>query len=251
MKQSLVIFLSLLIMTQLWSNQVFSKSTSSKNLSSSTIPLIGEKCPSFSAESTQGVLNFPNDFGNSWKIILSHPQDFTPVCTSEILELANLQNEFKKLGVELVVVSVDPVDSHEPWKKSIEGMSYKDRKPAKISFPLVADENLAISRKYGMLHPSSNSTKSVRGVFIIDPENIVQMVSFYPMDIGRSMDEILRTVSALQTVAGDNVMTPSDWRPGDDVLIPSLPREYVENPSLVPDDVYNLAWYMWFKKISE
>lgn len=210
------------------------------------IPLIGEKAPSFSARTTNGDLVFPEDFGGKWKILFSHPQDFTPVCSSEILELAHLQKEFDRLGVKLAVISTSPLATHEDWKKALEDVEYKGKPATKIKFPLIDDDNRLISRQYGMIHPSISGTKSVRGVFIIDPDNIIQAVYFYPMNVGRSSDELLRSVQALQT-ANDVHMTPSDWKSGDDLLVavPPVTDQKTEN---VPDGYYKLAWFMWFKK---
>ena len=211
------------------------------------IPLIGEKAPSFTAESTNGLLNFPADYGRNWKILFSHPQDFTPVCSSELLELANLQKEFDKLNVKIAVVSTDPLDSHIQWKKALEDIEYKGRLPQKIKFPLIDDENLAISKEYGMIMPANNSTRAVRGVFIIDPDNVIQSIYFYPMSVGRSSEELLRTVAALQATAGNKHMTPSDWIAGNDLLI-TTPPVTDQRPENVPDGFYRLAWFMWFEK---
>jgi peroxiredoxin (alkyl hydroperoxide reductase subunit C) len=251
--RKLLVFIAIFFsVTQLWSQGNNESSTGSKPLEDRNfrIPLIGEIAPSFTTVTTNGLLSFPEDYGRKWKILFSHPQDFTPVCSSEILELANLQGEFDKLGVKLVVVSVDPVDSHRQWKKAMELLNYKDRKNVEINFPLVSDENLSISNKYGMIHPASNTTKFVRGVFIIDPDNIIQAIYFYPMHVGRNIDEILRTVEALQTVAVDKVMTPANWKPGDDLLVPFPPNTELIDPKNPPVGYYNTAWFMWFKEIN-
>jgi peroxiredoxin (alkyl hydroperoxide reductase subunit C) len=210
------------------------------------IPLIGEKAPAFSAKTTNGELIFPNDFGNRWKILFAHPQDFTPVCSSELLELAHLQKEFDRLGVKLAVISTSPLESHQLWKKALEEVEYKGKPAIKIKFPLIDDDNRLISRQYGMIHPSISGTKSVRGVFIIDPDNVIQAVYFYPMNVGRSSEELLRSVMALQT-ADDVLMTPSDWKAGEDLMVavPPVTDQRTEN---VPDGFYKLAWFMWFEK---
>ena len=212
------------------------------------IPLIGEEAPSFTAESTNGTINFPSDYGHKWKILFSHPQDFTPVCSTEILELAHLQKEFDKLGVQLVVVSVGPVSTHIQWKKALEMTQIKDRESVKINFPLVDDQNIAISKEYGMIHPMTNSTKSVRGVFIIDPDNIIQALYFYPMRVGRSTDELLRMVTALQTTSKYKVLTPVNWVAGNDVMVPNPPKIDENNPTASTEGYYNPVWFMWFKK---
>jgi len=210
------------------------------------IPLIGEKAPSFEANTTNGPLVFPADFGRKWKILFSHPQDFTPVCSSELLELANLQKKFDELNVKLAVISTADLETHESWKKALEGIQYKGRPATKIKFPLIDDASRSIAKQYGMIHPSISGTKSVRGVFIIDPDDVIRAVSFYPLNVGRSTEEILRSVKALQA-ANDVEMTPSDWKPGDDLMIavPPVADQRTEN---VPDGYYKLAWFMWFEK---
>jgi peroxiredoxin 2/4 len=212
------------------------------------MPLIGEPAPEFTAESTNGTLSFPADFGRKWKVLFSHPQDFTPVCSTEILELAALQSEFDKLGAKLVVISTDNLKLHFQWKKSMESLNLNSRGNVEIKFPLVDDENLVISKKYGMIHPSSNTTKSVRGVFVIDPDNIIQAIYFYPKSVGRNTDELLRVVTALQTTSTGNVMTPVNWKAGNDLLVP-VPPEYDENgKNKIPEGIYSPTWYLWYKK---
>jgi peroxiredoxin 2/4 len=211
------------------------------------IPLIGEKAPTFTAESTNGPITFPDDFGRNWKILFSHPQDFTPVCSSELLELAYLQKEFDKLGVKIAVVSTDELDRHVQWKKALEEITYKGRPAQKIKFPLIEDKSLVVSKMYGMIHEATNTTKDVRGVFIIDPDDVIQAIYFYPMAVGRSTEELLRMVAALQTVADKKHAAPSDWKPGNDLIIitPPVTDQRTEN---VPDGFYKLSWFMWFEK---
>jgi peroxiredoxin (alkyl hydroperoxide reductase subunit C) len=219
----------------------------------SKIPLIGDEAPSFTAESTNGTIHFPKDYGKSWKILFSHPLDFTPVCTSELLEMAYMQDEFDKLGVKLVVVSTDDLERHTNWKKSMESLSYKNREPVTIKFPLVDDKSRVVAKEYGMIHPNSNSTIDVRGVFIIDPDNKVRSILFNPMQVGRNIDEIKRMVIALQATDKDVVLTPANWKPGDDVLIPYV-KAGDEGSSKVTSsadpNLYQVAWYMTFKKMN-
>jgi peroxiredoxin (alkyl hydroperoxide reductase subunit C) len=241
MKSSLIISTFILLLT--W--QGFTQDN--KDI---RIPLLGEISPRFTASSTLGKINFPDDYFGKWKILFSHPADFTPVCTSEIIELTNLQQDFKDLNTAILVISTDGLNSHIEWVKSIESLEYKDHKNIKVEFPLVSDVGLEISKKFGMLHPYSNTTKDVRGVFIIDPENKIQATFFYPATVGRNMEEIKRTLIALQTHDKDYCLTPANWRPGDDVLIPS-PASSDDAQKLRKKNDPNLkeiAWYMWLKK---
>jgi peroxiredoxin 2/4 len=208
-----------------------------------TVPLIGEKAPSFTAQSTNGTVTFPGDYAGKWKILFSHPGDFTPICSSEILELAQMQSDFDKLNVALVVVSVDPLDLHKQWKSALESVTYKDRAPVTIKFPLVADDNLSISKAYGMMHYPSGTERDVRGVYVVDPDNKIRATFFYPMEVGRNLDEIERSVIALQTHDSQHVLLPANWKPGEDVFLP-----YQDAVSKADPKVYNIAWFMLAKK---
>jgi len=217
--------------------------------SSSKIPLIGSVAPSFKSNTTQGKLDFPSDFGKSWKIIFSHPQDFTPVCSSELLEIANLQPEFDKLGVKVAVVSTDNLDQHKMWVAHLEEIDYQGHGLKKINFPVIDDSDKTASRLYGMLHEPVSSTKDIRGVFILDPENVVRSINFYPMQVGRNMNEIVRLVEALQTVDQAKVLTPANWEMGDDVMVPYYPytkEQLAANPEL-KEEYYSMGNRMWFK----
>ncbi|HYQ58711.1 MAG TPA: redoxin domain-containing protein, partial [Draconibacterium sp.] len=142
------------------------------------VPLIGDKAPSFTENSTNGMLTFPEDFGNSWKILFSHPLDFTAVCTSELLGLARNQENLELLGVKVAVVSIDEVERHLLWKEFMERVLNEENDAVKIEYPIVADISGKASKKYGMLHRSINDKRDVRGVFIIDPDNIIQAITF-------------------------------------------------------------------------
>jgi len=217
------------------------------------IPLIGSDAPTFTAQSTQGKINFPKDYGKSWKILFSHPQDFTPVCTTEILQLATMKTDFDMLGVKFAVISADDLDRHKQWISYMESFDFLGKGKQNIDFPLLVDNNLEISKKYGMLHYPSSTKKDIRGVFIIDPENKVRLINFYPMQIGRDMNEIKRAIIAMQTSDKNNVLTPANWKPGDDVLIPYAPftaSQLKENPSL-KEGYYSLGDQVWFKKLTE
>ncbi len=219
---------------------------------SKKLPLIGDKAPSFTENSTNGILNFPEDFGENWKILFSHPLDFTAVCTSELCGLAYHQERFDSLGVKIAVVSIDEVERHLLWKEFMEKAMSENGEAIKINYPIVADLSGKVSKKYGMIH-SMNDNRDVRGVFIIDPDNVVQAISFYPMSIGRNIDEILRAVAALQLTQKENVLTPYNWKPGDDVLVPHQPYtadELKANPDL-ENQYYNKGEFMWFKKMKK
>lgn len=212
------------------------------------IPLIGDQAITFTGESTNGPINFPDDFGRKWKILFSHPKDFTPVCSSELLELASLQADFKSLNTAIVVVSTDNLEQHKTWKESLETVKYNGKGPQKIDFPLVADENKVISSEYGMIHANSSTTKDVRGVFIINPDNKIAAIFFYPPTVGRNMDEIKRTLIALQTTK-DNVVLPANWQPGKDVILSYLTPEEQQQIGKPNSDIYQVAWYMTFMKM--
>lgn len=228
---------------------LFSTSLHSQVSSSQRIPLIGTQAPSFKAPSTNGPIAFPSDFAGKWKIIFAHPRDFTPVCSSEILDLAYRQQDFKDLNTQVLVLSVDRMVSHRSWKADLESIDFKGRGKVNIEFPLVVDSSYSISYKYGMVDPQTRTGQSVRGIFFIDPENTVRAFQFYPNEVGRNTNEIIRTLQALQAHdrVGDIVL-PVNWKPGDDYmkvnLTPDDKRElHEEDP-----DVYYINWYMIYKK---
>lgn len=213
------------------------------------IPQIGIEAPEFTAESTNGKIKFPSDFGDHWKILLSHPKDFTPVCSSEILELAYEQESFAALDAKLMVVSTDILEQHKSWKAALEEIPYQGRKPVKIEFPLVADNDLEVSELYGMIHDAVNLKENIRGVYFIDPENTIRAIFFYPNEVGRNVDEMKRTLISLQNhYANRDQVTPANWEPGDDVLIPVLSKKQKENLDNPGSEYYQTAWFMTFLK---
>jgi peroxiredoxin 2/4 len=212
---------------------------------------IGQSAPSFVAASTKGVINFPDDYFNRWKIIFSHPADFTPVCTSEILALADKQDDFKKLKTVLLVVSTDGLNSHISWVKSIESIQRDSIEGVTIDFPLIADTDLSVSKKYNLLNADTLNRKDLRSVVYVDPDNKIRAILTYPDNIGRNINELIRLLIALQTTDRHNVLTPADWNPGDDVLIES-PKTIEESEKLKARNrrgYYNLTWYMWFRRL--
>jgi len=215
----------------------------------STVPLIGTKAPSFKAISTNGKINFPEDYGKNWKIMFSHPKDFTPVCSSEMLELAYAQEDFDNMGVKLVVLSTDILEQHNAWKAALETIPYKDREPVKINFPLIADKDMEVSTLYGMIHSAASASQNVRGIYIINPDNVIKAIMFYPNEVGRNIEELKRTVTALQTNYNNSaVVTPANWQSGDDVIVPVLSQTEKDDLKNANSDYYQTAWFMTFKK---
>jgi peroxiredoxin 2/4 len=225
--------------------EAWSQTDKSEKTTTSRIPLLNENAPAFVAESTNGTIEFPADYGSKWKIIFSHPADFTPVCTSELLQLAKMQKEFKDINVQLIVVSTDDLKRHKAWVQSMEEILVKENNPVKIKFPIIDDSKFNIGWKYGMLTPSPESYKAVRGVYIVDPENKVKAITFYPMEVGRNIEEIKRMVLALQTAEKNTVLTPVNWKPGDNVLLPYPKSVNNYNPSK------EAAFYMLYTKLEE
>lgn len=214
------------------------------------MPLIGDKAPSFKAITTQGNISFPEDYEGKWVILFSHPADFTPVCTTEFMTFGSMIEDFKKLNVELIGLSVDSLYSHIAWLRKIRELQWKDYKNIDVTFPLIEDVKMDVAKAYGMIQPNSSTTQAVRAVFIIDPKATIRAILYYPLSTGRNFDEIKRLVLAIQKADKENIATPADWRPGDDVLIPTAgscgtARERVDN---TPKDQYCLDWFMCFKK---
>ncbi len=212
------------------------------------IPLIGEIAPAFTANSTTGSINFPYDYGRSWKIILSHPMDFTPVCSTELIELAKLYDDFEKREVRIITVSTDPLETHKQWKKALEKINYKEYSAQKINFPIVDDSCLVVAKLYGMIHLESDDSRDVRGVFIIDPDNKIRAEYFYPQEVGRNLNELLRTVIALQTADRNNIMTPANWKIGNDVLVPFPLKADMSRMNKESGEYYQLSWFLIFKR---
>jgi peroxiredoxin (alkyl hydroperoxide reductase subunit C) len=215
-----------------------------------SIPQIGVQAPEFTAQSTKGMINFPSDYGKSWKILFSHPKDFTPVCSSELLELSHAQGSFEKLNTNLVVVSTDILEQHKSWVAALEETRYLDREPVAIDFPLVADNDLKVSSLYGMVHSVSSVSQNIRGVYIVSPENIIKSIQFYPNEVGRNIEEIKRTLVALQNNhENPEQVTPANWQSGDDVIIPALSAEEKKKIGTQDSEYYQVNWFMVFKSV--
>lgn len=214
------------------------------------MPLIGDSAPRFKAPTTHGEVNFPEDYKGKWVILFSHPSDFTPVCTTEFMTFGSMMDEFKALNTELLGLSVDSVPSHISWLRKIREMTWKDKKNIEVKFKVIADLSMDVSRKYGMIQPHQSTTSAVRAVFIIDPEAKIRTILYYPLSTGRNFDEIKRIVIALQKADSDSCATPADWRPGDDVIVPTAPTLEVADARMSEsgDGQYCLDWFLCFRK---
>jgi len=215
------------------------------------MPLIGEKAPTFEAETTQGPIHFPDDYKGKWVVFFSHPADFTPVCTTEFMTFASMADEFKALNCELLGLSIDSGYSHIAWLRRIkETIEYKGMKDVEVKFPVISDLTMEVAKAFGMLQPAASTTQAVRAVFVIDPTAIVRAILYYPLSNGRSVHEIKRLLIALQHTDEHNIATPANWELGDDVIIPppgscGSAKDRVEAAG---DDYHCLDWFLCLKK---
>jgi alkyl hydroperoxide reductase subunit AhpC len=175
---------------------------------------LGDDAPDFTAETTEGTINFKEWKKDSWAVLFSHPKDFTPVCTTELGTVAKLKPEFDKRNVKVIGLSVDAVSNHAEWAKDIE-----ETQGAKLNFPLIADSDHKVSDLYDMIHPNANDTLTVRSVFIIGPDDKIKLTLTYPASTGRNFDELIRVIDSLQLTAKHKVATPANWKNGEDVII--------------------------------
>ncbi len=175
---------------------------------------LGDTAPDFTAETTEGSVNFHEWIGDKWAVLFSHPKDFTPVCTTELGEAARLKPEFEKRNCQIIGLSVDPADSHKKWANDIE-----ETQGQKLNFPVIADGDRKVSSLYDMIHPNASETFTVRSVYVIGPDKKVKLMITYPASTGRNFDEILRVIDSLQLTANYSVATPVNWKDGDDVII--------------------------------
>jgi len=215
------------------------------------LPLIGDLAPSFRAKTTMGPINFPEDYLGKWVILFSHPADFTPVCTTEFMTFAVMQEDFRKLNTELIGLSIDSIYAHIAWLRTIkEKIVFNGMKDVEVNFPVIEDLKMDVSRKFGMVQPNASTTQAVRAVFIMDPEAKVRAILYYPLSTGRNIDEIKRMIIAMQKAEKEQIATPANWQPGDDVIVPppgscGTAKDRVNNPD---DDIYCQDWFMCFKK---
>ena len=182
---------------------------------------LGDTAPDFTADTTEGTIEFHKYLGDGWGILFSHPKDYTPVCTTELGRVANLKSEFDKRNVKVLALSVDPVDSHKGWVNDIN-----ETQSCSVNYPIIADPDKKIAGMYDMIHPNALNNLTVRSVFVIAPDKTVKLTITYPASTGRNFDEILRVIDSLQLTANYQVATPVDWKHGDDcVVVPAIKTE--------------------------
>jgi len=209
------------------------------------MPLLGEKIEERKVKTTHGVINFPTDYAGKWVVLFSHPADFTPVCTTEFVAFQKRFEEFKKLNCELIGLSIDQVFSHIKWVEWI-----KEKLGVEITFPIIADDMGEIAKSFGMISPAKG-TNTIRAVFIVDPDGVLRLVLYYPQEVGRNIDEILRAVKALQTSDANKVAIPAGWPNneliGDKVIIP--PASDVKTAQERQKQYECFDWWFCYKKL--
>lgn len=217
------------------------------------MPRIGDPAPEFTAVTTQGEINFPADYKGNWVILFSHPADFTPVCTSEFMTFASLEEKFAQANCKLVGLSVDGLYSHIAWLRAVkEKIEYRGMKNVEVKFPLIEDITMNVAKKYGMIQTGESSTKAVRAVFFIDPKGVIRAIIYYPLSLGRNFDELYRALIAMQTADAFAIATPADWQPGDDVIVPpagscGVARDRMEGK----EEMKCYDWYFCTKPIAK
>jgi len=203
-----------------------------------TIPKIGDVAPDFTAITTHGEITFSSWHGGQWVILFSHPADFTPVCSTELVELARRNAEFEKRKAKLIGLSIDSIHSHLAWRQNLKQIF-----DVLIPYPMIADNNAAVAVKYGMIHPGASATATVRAVFFIDPKRVVRALVYYPLNVGRNVDEMMRVLDALQTVDQHAVACPVNWKPGDEVIVPP-PKTEKEVEQRLASNFKKLDFYL-------
>ena len=207
------------------------------------MPRIGDKAPDFEAVTTTGKLKFSDYNKGSWVVLFSHPADFTPVCTTEMSGFALEKEFFAKNNTRLMGLSIDSIHSHIAWVNAVH-----EKTGVLFEFPIIADIDMKVSKLYGMLQPGESETAAVRAVFIIDPEGIVRLVMYYPLNIGRNMEEIKRALLALQTATANSVACPLNWQPGDKVIVPA-PKTVEALAERKASNLEMVDWYLAKKSL--
>lgn len=211
------------------------------------LPRINEPAPQFEAKSTHGLINLSDYLQKGkWVVLFSHPADFTPVCTTEFAEFARRYDDFESRNVQLIGVSIDSVYAHIAWVRNIE-----ENFKVKIQFPVVADLDQKVASLFGMVHEAVSDTAAVRAVFFIDPKGIVRALMYYPLSLGRNIDEIIRAIDAMQTADANACSTPANWRPGDPVIVPApITQQDAEKRVAARGDLDVQQWYLTRRELS-
>lgn len=213
-----------------------------QEIKSNTMPRIGDQAPDFEAVTTKGSINFSEYGKDKWIVMFSHPADFTPVCTTEMSGFAKRKAEFDALNTELLGLSIDSIHAHLGWVNNV-----REKTGVYFDFPIIADIDMKVSKLYGMLQPNESETSAVRAVFFIDPEKKIRLIMYYPLNVGRNMDEILRALVALQTSDKYKVAMPLDWKKGDKVIVPP-PKTLNEMQERLDDDSLDKVDFYLAKK---
>jgi len=208
------------------------------------MPRIGDQAPDFTAITTKGTIKFSEFAKDKWTILFSHPADFTPVCTTEMSGFAERKAEFDDLNTELMGLSIDSIHSHLAWVNNV-----KEKTGVYFDFPIIADLDMKVSKLYGMLQPNEHETAAVRAVFFIDPSKKIRLVMYYPLNVGRNMDEIIRVVKALQTADEHKVALPLNWQPGDKVIVPPPITLEAMEERINDDSVEKVDFYLGRKSL--
>jgi peroxiredoxin (alkyl hydroperoxide reductase subunit C) len=226
--------------------QTFPTHSQGETMSEGRMPRINEVAPDFEAKTTHGMLKLSDITSKGkWVVLFSHPADFTPVCTTEFIEFSKRHDEFAKRNTQLLGNSIDSVYSHIAWVRNIE-----QNFNVKVPFPVIADLDQKVARAFGMVHEAVSDTATVRAVFVIDPKNVIRAMIYYPMSLGRSVDEIVRIVDALQTADANACATPANWQPGDAVIVPA-PATQADAEKRVAMKEYDVSdWYLSKRKLA-
>ena len=212
-------------------------STQAPATAATSLPRINDPAPDFEAKSTNGMIKL-SDFKGKWVVLFSHPADFTPVCSTEFVEFARRSDDFKARNAQLVGLSVDSVTAHIAWIRNMQ-----EHFDVKIDFPVIADLDTKVAQRYGLIHPSASETATVRAVFVIDEKSVIRALIYYPMSLGRNIDEILRVLDGLQTADANACATPANWQPGDMVIVPP-PQTLADADARTKREDYEVTdWY--------
>ncbi len=209
-----------------------------------SLPRIGDRAPDFTSMTTQGEIAFSKWAEGKWVLLFSHPADFTPVCSTELTEFGRRHKEFEQRNVKLIGISVDSIHSHLAWTQNLQKIL-----DVRLPFPLIADSTRKVSELYGMIHPGESETVTVRALFVIDPKQTIRAIIYYPLNVGRSVDEVARVVDALQTADKNGVACPVNWKPGDKVIVPPPKTEQAVEERLAMQNVERLDFYLTKKSL--